>query len=173
LQESAAWPQLAEWTPEHARWAELTNFIAAQGQTEWVDFTLDCHISSHVVAAMVDGEIAGFLRFVVQEIGSDEDRPSVELDGKPLLEAKVLAFGVAEQFRRRSIGRALQEEVLGRAAEMGCWQVRSHSSGTNVENHRLKLSMGFGVHPIVRGDDTQGVYFIMTLRRPGSSRKLP
>jgi GNAT superfamily N-acetyltransferase len=167
LQESAARPQLDEWAPDHPRWTELIGFIAAQGQTEWVDFTLDCHISSHVLAATMGEETAGFLRFVVQEIGADEDRPSVELDGKPLLEAKVLAFGVAERFRRRGIGRALQEEVLGRAAEMGCWQVRSHSSGANVENHRLKLSMGFGVHPIVRGDDKQGVYFIMPLRGAG------
>jgi len=171
LQESTARPQLAEWAPDHPRWAELMGFIAAQGQTDWVDFTLDCHISSHILAATMEGEIAGFVRFVVQEIGSDENRPSVGLDGKPLLEAKVPAFGVAEQFRRRGIGRALQEETLKRAAEMDCWQVRSHSSGANVENHRLKLSMGFGVHPIVRGDDTQGVYFIMPLRRPGSSTK--
>ena len=46
--------------------------------------------------------------------------------------------------------------------------MRSHSSRNNRENHRLKLAMGFGVHPVLRGDDREGVYFMMPLAgRPG------
>ena len=50
-------------------------------------------------------KVVGFLRLVVQEIGADEDRPSVTFDGEPLTEAKILAFGVAPACRRQGVGR--------------------------------------------------------------------
>jgi GNAT superfamily N-acetyltransferase len=109
--------------------------------------------------------VIGFLRFVVQEIGPDDDLPSVMLEGIALLEAKILAFGVREAYRRQGIGRALQEKAIYRAEELGCHQVRSHSSGSYAENHRMKLAMGFGVHPIRRGEDERGAYFILPLRK--------
>ena len=112
-------------------------------------------------------KVVGFLRLVVQEIGADEDRPSVTFDGEPLTEAKILAFGVAPACRRQGVGRALQLAAIEHATRLGCYQVRSHSSGSNAANHRLKLSLGFGVHPIVRGQDTTGAYFILPLRRDG------
>ena len=46
---------------------------------------------------------------------------------------------------------------------MGCYQIRSHSSGDNQANHYLKLSLGYGVHPIIRGEDQRGVYFVLPL----------
>jgi len=39
-----------------------------------------------------------------------------------------------------------------------------HSSGDHQANHPLKLSLGFAVHPILRGEDRWGVYFVMPLR---------
>jgi hypothetical protein len=42
--------------------------------------------------------------------------------------------------------------------------MRSYSGGDNVANHHLKLTMGFGIHPVVRGEDLGGVYFVMPLR---------
>ncbi len=81
----------------------------------------------------------------------------------PLLEAKILAFGVLPAYRRRGIGRALQEAALSEAVRLGCYQVRSYSGGNNGENHRLKLAMGFGVHAVIRGEDREGVYFILPL----------
>jgi GNAT superfamily N-acetyltransferase len=159
---------VAEWQPDHPRWSEALAAVAALGQSDWTAASAPWHRSTHLLIAQQDGEIAGFLRFVVQEIGPELDRPPVMVDDRPLIEAKVLAFGVLPAFRRRGIGRALQEAMIARAAQLGCYQVRSHSSGTNTANHRLKLSLGFGVHPIVRGEDTTGVYFILPL---GSRRR--
>jgi GNAT superfamily N-acetyltransferase len=155
---------IEEWSETHLRWPELIEFIAAQNQTNWVNFTADFHLSSHLLVACRGNQIAGFLRFVIQEIGPDMECPPVTLNGVSLTEAKVLAFGVEPRFRRQGLGRALQEELLRQARKLGCYQVRSHSSGWNEANHQLKLVMGFGVHPIVRGEDNKGVYFIMPLK---------
>ena len=155
---------IEEWTEAHPQWAQLVRFIENERQSDWVSFAADFHLSSHLLVATQEGRIVGFLRFVVQEIGSDEDRPSVTLKGTPLIEAKALAFGVDEKCRRRGVGKALQTELLKQAELRGCYQVRSHSGGSNEASHQLKLSMGFGVHPIVRGDDNRGVYFVMPLR---------
>jgi GNAT superfamily N-acetyltransferase len=86
------------------------------------------------------------------------------LNGNPLIEAKVLAFAVIVNYRRQGIGRALQTAALQDAAKRSCYQLRSHSSGKNDANHQLKLSMGFGIHPIIRGEDKRGAYFVMPLR---------
>jgi GNAT superfamily N-acetyltransferase len=75
----------------------------------------------------------------------------------------VMAFAVVETHRRQGIGRALQTEALRLAQRLGCHQLRSHSSGSNVANHQLKLAMGFAIHRIVRGDDHQGAYFTKPL----------
>ena len=157
---------IAEWDRGHGRWPELMQLVAELGQSAWVSFAADFHRSSHLLVATHEQAVAGFLRFVVQEIGSDDGRPAVTFHGRPLTEAKVLAFGVVPAYRRQGIGRALQLAAIDHATRLGCYQVRSHSSGYNTANHRLKLSLGFGVHPVVRGDDTAGVYFILPLRRP-------
>lgn len=100
---------------------------------------------------------------MVQEIGPDNEQPSVYLSSVALTEAKILAFGVIEKARNQSIGRLLQQAALKWARELACYQVRSHSDGKNRANHHLKLSMGFAVHPTIRGDDDRGAYFIMPL----------
>ncbi|HEY8602331.1 MAG TPA: GNAT family N-acetyltransferase [Thermomicrobiales bacterium] len=152
-----------EWPPDHPRWPEVLAAVAALGQEAWVAATAPWHRSAHLLVALHGGALVGFLRFVVQAIGPELGRPPVILDGQTLTEAKVLAFGVLPESRGRGIGRALQEAVIARATELGCHQVRSHSGGSNVANHRLKLSLGFGIHPIVRGEDTTGAYFILPL----------
>jgi GNAT superfamily N-acetyltransferase len=156
---------VAEWNEEHPRWPELVEVIETLHQGNWVSFSAGFHRSSHLLVALQGEAIAGFLRFVVQEIGPDDDLPSVEVDGIPLLEAKVLAFGVLEAFRGQGIGRALQDGAIRRAEELGCYQIRSHSSGSHAANHRLKLAMGFGIHPIRRDEDKRGAYFILPLKR--------
>lgn len=118
-----------------------------------------------MIVALSDSLIIGFLRFVTQIIGTDDDHEPVIFNDSALVEAKVLAFGVVEPYRNQGIGWALQEHTLRYAKQLGCYQVRSYSSGRNTANHHLKLAMGFGVHPIVRGDDTGGVYFIMPLQQ--------
>ena len=99
----------------------------------------------------------------MQSIGPDAGCPAVVLDGRELIEAKVNAFGVEPGARRQGIGTALQLAVIERARSLGCRQVRSHSGGDHPANHRVKLRLGFGVHPIVRGDDTAGCYFVLPL----------
>ena len=154
-----------EWEPQHTRWEELLSLVAELHQVDWFTFSAEWHVSSHVLVAQRGPEIAGFLRFVVQEIGPDADCPPVEWNGEHLREAKVIAFGVLPEQRGQGIGRKLQEALREQAEALGCYQIRSHSSGDNIANHRLKLSLGYGVHPIVRGDDRGGVYFILPLRR--------
>jgi GNAT superfamily N-acetyltransferase len=157
-------PVVEVWPPEHPRGAELADFIARQGQTNWVAFHAPWHRSSHLLVALGAGQqITGFLRYVIQAIGADEERPAVELGGEPLLEAKVLAFAVDEAHRRQGIGRALQIALVQQAKAQGLYQVRSHSSGDNRANHQLKLGLGYGVHPIVRGQDERGAYFVLPL----------
>jgi GNAT superfamily N-acetyltransferase len=155
---------IEEWDDTHPRRAELTALIEALGQTGWVAFDAEWHQSSHMFVALREGQVVGFLRLVLQEIGREDELPPVSWQGNALVEAKILAFGVAETHRRQGIGLALQQTAIRFARAKGCYQVRSHSSGTNRANHQLKLSLGFGVHPILRGEDSQGAYFILPLR---------
>jgi GNAT superfamily N-acetyltransferase len=108
------------------------------------DFRLSKNVLHHV-------EIVGFLRFVIQPIVLQHDHEPFFFDGDMLIEAKILAFGVASAQRRKGIGRALQNDALQRAKRFGCNQVRSHSGGDNSANHLLKLDMGFCIQPVVKG----------------------
>ena len=87
-----------------------------------------------------------------------------------LAAAKVLAFGVLPAHRKVGIGRRLLDAALARATELDCHQLRSQRAGNNPKNHALKLEMGFAVHPILRGEDTGGVYFVMPLRAARAAR---
>ena len=157
---------IEEWELEHARCSELLELVRQLNQRDWFTFTAEWHASSHVLVALYGVEIVGFLRFVLQDIGPDMDCPPIQWKGKNLREAKVLAFGVLPLQRRQGIGRKLQEALRQRAQLLDCYQIRSHSSGENLANHQLKLSLGYGVQPVVRGDDRRGVYFILPLRPP-------
>lgn len=160
---------LEAWDSAHPRWADLLAVVDGQGQSDWVAFTADFHQSTHMLVALGAERIAGFLRYVVQAIGPDAGCPPVALDGRTLREAKILAFGVDPARRRQGIGRALQLRCIAEARERGCYQVRSHSGGDHPANHALKLALGFGVQPIVRGDDARGAYYILPLAPAASS----
>ena len=77
------------------------------------------------------------------------------VDGRPLTEANIIAFGVKQLYRKQGIGTALQEHTLRRAKAPGCYQVRSTSDGDHPENHRLKLAMGFAVEAMEQARDSQ------------------
>src|SRR5688572_269480 len=151
------------WENSHPAWPALMQCVQEEDQLDWVNFSADFHQSSHMLAALLGEEVIGFLRLVVQEIGPDMDCPPLHYEEKPLIEAKVLAFGVKSAYRGQGVGRALQEAAIALAKRLGCYQLRSHSGGDHQANHHLKLSMGFGVHPTIRGDDKAAVYFIMPL----------
>jgi GNAT superfamily N-acetyltransferase len=156
---------IEEWEPRHTRWLELLAIVNHLNQMDWFTFTAEWHTSSHVLVARRNSEIVGFLRFVIQDIGPEMDCPPIQWKGENLREAKVIAFGVLPDQRRQGIGRKLQEALREQAQARDCYQIRSHSSGDNLANHQLKLSLGYGVHPIIRGEDRRGVYFILPLRR--------
>jgi GNAT superfamily N-acetyltransferase len=158
--------RIEEWPDTHPDWPALMACVQAEDQLNWVNFSAEFHRSSHMVVALWHEEVIGFLRLVTQEIGSDMDASSVLYRGEVLIEAKILAFGVKPDYRRQGIGRALQTAAIDLARRLGCYQLRSHSSGWNKANHQLKLSMGFGVHPEIRGEDRAGAYFVMPLWQP-------
>ncbi len=146
-------------------WPEFVAVINGEGQARWA---FDAHFEPfprHFVMAKQDGRVVGFLMYVVWDIGPNDrgHRPLI-VAGRPLTEAKIIAFGVKEEYRRQGIGRALQEHTLRRTQALGCYQVRSVSDGDHPENHRLKLAMGFAVEPMER--DQPALAFIMPLRTP-------
>jgi GNAT superfamily N-acetyltransferase len=144
-----------EWNETHPRWPEVVGLLEQAGQMSWV-----AHAPSplHLVALIADDPV-GFVTFIVQEIGPADNCPPLGLT-----EAKVVAFGVREDARRRGIGAALQRRLLERARELGCYQVRSRSDVGHDENHRLKLRLGFAVSPHVRtlesGEERPGFFFV-------------
>jgi GNAT superfamily N-acetyltransferase len=150
------------WTLAHPRWPALQALIDNEGQANWVAFGAEWHQSSHVLAVSLNDEPAGFLRYVIQPIGPDMDCAPLRRGEEELLEAKVLAFGVAAPFRRRGLGRRLQLEAIRRARSAGCYQVRSRSDTGHAANHQLKLSLGFAAHTV---SDQRGgaVYYVRPL----------
>ena len=104
-----------------------------------------------------------FLMFVVWGIGPhDREHPTLHLCGKVLKEAKILAFGVKDGYRRQGIGTALQKYAIKQAKLFGCYQVRSVSGEGYPENHQLKLSLGFAVEPMER--EEKCLAFVMPLK---------
>ena len=156
--------RLELWEPTHPRWSELMNTVEEEGQTRFATFEAEFHEASYLLVALQGESITGFLRAVIQRIGPDMGCPPLNHKGKFPKEAKILAFAVRPLFQNRGIGRALQSELVRLAEEWGCYQIRSHSDGHRKANHSLKMSLGFAIHPIVRGDDKEGVYFIMSLK---------
>lgn len=155
---------IAEWATDHPQWGEVQQLITALGQDKWMAFHADWHLSAHMLVACVEAQVVGYLRYIVQPLGAEEKRPPVMLKEERLTEGKVIAFGVAAAHRRQGIGRALQQALIERCRAQGCYQVRSYSSGSNEANHQLKLSLGFAMHPVIRGPDELGAYFVLGLR---------
>lgn len=154
---------IESWSPDHRLGGEFGAAIEEQGQTRWVTFNAAWHLSSHILMAIADESVVGFLRFVVQEIGPEYDRQPVRIDGVALTEAKILAFAVDPDHQRRGIGSRLQRAAIAAAQELGCYQVRSYSPGSNTANHALKLKLGFAASPDPRENDPDGLQFLLPL----------
>lgn len=157
---------IEEWDRTHPRWGELVQCIhdesdEANPQEVWA---FQVHPlgwpGMHFLAALNDGKVVGFLKFMEQVIGPPDDRAPIMIDDVALTEAKVTAFGVRKEWRGRGIGTALQEAALRRAAELGCYQVRSHSDFTNHANYAVKMKLGFAAVPDFRRDDPSGVFWV-------------
>ena len=155
---------IEEMASDHPEWQELVDVITQENQAGWAFNPHFEQFARYFLAAKQDGNIVGFLMFVVWDIGPhDRDHPPIQMAGKTLREAKIIAFGVKKPYRRRGIGRGLQEYTLKRARELDCYQVRSISDADHPENHQLKLSMGFAVEPMER--EQPSLAFIMPLRK--------
>jgi ribosomal protein S18 acetylase RimI-like enzyme len=115
---------------------------------------------SHVLGAFTRSGCVGFLRYLIHVIGAEEGRPPVYGDGSALTEGYVEAFGVDPDLRRHGIGTALQAEAASRSRQAGCYQMRSRSPVTSVENYALKLAAGYVVHPSPENDS---YYFLRRL----------
>ena len=152
-----------ELTPEHRDWNDYVDLIDGEGQGRWAFDAQFEPFPRHYVLARLEGVVVGFLTYVVWDIGPhDRNHPPLVVDGQTLREAKIVAFGVKEAYRRQGIGRALQEHAIRRARELGCYQVRSVSGADHSANRQLKLDMGFAVEPMERDKPT--LAFVMPLR---------
>ena len=156
---------IEELTPDHPDWQEFVALVNEVNQADWAFNPYFEQFSRYFLAAKQDNTIVGFLMFVVWDIGPhDRDHPPIEIHGKTLKEAKILAFGVKDGYRRQGIGSALQEYTIKQAKLFDCYQVRSVSGENHPENHHLKLSLGFAVEPMER--DEKCLAFVMPLKSP-------
>ena len=152
-----------ELTADHPDWQEFVALVKDLDQENWAFNPYFEQFSRYFLAAKQEGIIVGCLMFVVWDIGPyDRDHPPIQMYGKPLREAKILAFGVKKGYRRQGIGTALQEYTIKQAKLFDCYQVRSVSGENHPENHYLKLSMGFAVEPMER--DEKCLAFVMPLK---------
>jgi GNAT superfamily N-acetyltransferase len=157
---------IAEWNESHPRWKEFLQCLetVAPDQVPFVSGHYYRQYSSYSFVVLVNDQVVGVLRFAVQPIGPEAHCPSLSLDNVQLTEAKIHAFAVCPDYRNQGIGTLLQKQAIGRARELGCYQVASYSSYDRAANYHLKLSLGFAVQPEVHGDNEQGSYFLMPLR---------
>lgn len=93
-------------------------------------------------------------------IGSEEGRTAIVYDGAPLTEGFVEAFGVDPPRRRLGIGSKMQDYAIDYSRSVGCYQMRSRSPATSVENYSLKIDAGYVVNPSEQNDS---YYFLLKL----------
>lgn len=157
---------IEEWDENHSRWQEFLGYLEEVAPDQ-VPFVLGDYYRAYactLLVALVDGEVAGCLRFAVQPIGPEAGCPALYLDAVPLYEAKIHVFAVGEAYRNRGIGTRLQKQAIRRARQLGCYQLASYSSYGRDANYHVKLSLGFAAQPEVHGNNHQGCYFLMPLR---------
>lgn len=154
---------IEELTSDHPDWQSFVALVDEINQTDWAFNPYFEQFSRYFLAAKKSGGIVGFLMFVVWEIGPhDREHPPIQMNGQTLKEAKILAFGVKNGYRRQGIGTALQRYAIKQAKLLDCYQVRSVSGEQHPHNHQLKLSMGFAIEPMERKEHC--LAFVMPLK---------
>ena len=163
--------------PDHPNWEALAAHLAAHGDASWVLDGGGQPKNGRLVflGALVDEQLVGSLTLLKQPIeipatewAEDRELCLRDAGGSVLYEMFVQTFSVDEAYRRRGIGRALQEEALQQARMLGCYQVRSWSSLDKTANYELKLAMRFAFHPAIYQTDSglkvSGGYFIRVVQ---------
>jgi GNAT superfamily N-acetyltransferase len=146
------------WDSGSPRWEEFLACLKeiAPEQAPFVLGDYSRHLPCTLLVALDNQRVIGFLRFGIQEIGAEERQPSLGLT-----EAKIHAFAVRPECRRRGVGTALQIAAIDQARSLGCHQLASHSSYASAENLRIKLALGFCVAVEEQGN---GIRLFMPLK---------
>ena len=157
---------IEEWLPSHPRWSELVACIDSENQARLVFNDYFDQFPRYFLVALQENQVVGFLMFFLQPIGPEEDCAPLHIHGSWLIEAKIVGFAVRRAHRRQGIGQGLQEQVIRRGRELGCYQLRAYSESHNVADYQLKLRLGFAAVPESQPDGKKGIQFIMPLRIP-------
>ena len=64
---------IEEWQETHPSWPVQQQVIVELVQTAWVDPRFAWHLATTMLVALHDGNVVGFLRFMTQLIGSEDD----------------------------------------------------------------------------------------------------
>ncbi len=165
-----------QFKPDQSGWEAYLAHLRQNDQSNWVldEQGLPKKPGAIFLGALVGGQVVGSLTLFVQEIiipetdwSQGKEHLLKESDGLPLKETFVQTFLVEEAYRRRGIGQALQKEAVRVSAALGCYQMRSWSSLDKPANYRLKLKLGFAVHPAIyetaNGMKISGAYFVRKL----------
>lgn len=139
---------------------ELLHLTGQLDQARYIPVREDHIVESMFLGAFANNRCVGFLRFLIQVIGSDLGRPPITYAGHCLMEGYVEAFGVDPEWRRQGIGQMMQEQTIAVCRQRGCYQIRSRSPITSHENYTLKLKMRYAIHPSATNDS---YYFVKTL----------
>ena len=168
--------------PQHPLWARFAAHLHRVNQARMVLDDDDRPKEPFLCLVAVDGqEVVGSLGLREQGItipptewSGGVEKPLLDAAGDPVRETFVMSFFVEAPYRRRGIGRALQEAAVAWTRERGCAQMRSWSSLDRPENYTLKLSMGFAMHPSVHdaagGFQVSGVYFVKRVDHAAADR---
>jgi ribosomal protein S18 acetylase RimI-like enzyme len=144
-------------------YTELLDVACQLNQAKYIPVR-EHHIDESILlGAFFHQRCVGFLRFLIQVIGSDQGRSPIISAGQPLREGYVEAFGVLPEHRRQRIGQQMQEHAIKLCQVRTCYQIRSRSPITSYENYALKLKMGYAIHPSHENDS---YYFIKVLTQP-------
>ena len=94
---------IAEIAEDAQLWPQVWSVVELLNQERYVQVQAEHFRSSHLLVALLGERPIGFLRFVVQRLGEDEERPPIVFRGRTLYEAKIIAFGIQPSLENDSV----------------------------------------------------------------------
>ena len=162
-------------TPEHPHWPAYVDHMGRANMARWTVDAAGLPLQPlHFLGVMEGDSVIGHISLRHQPLVCPASEWSTGMDpivygteGEPLTELYVYTFAVDEAHRRQGVGRALQRAALDLTRDLGCYQLRSWSSLDHPDNYRLKIALGFAMHPATfktdSGLEVSGVYFVKTV----------